>query len=133
MVNVTDQTHGVQVVNFNQSDRFVENKEAEIPIMIPEGASASLLKCKVTDPDYQVLRHEVSFDRQTNLHHVRFMPVRTGRHRVDVEYDKVPVEGSPFILNIEADDGYKRCVASGPGLQGGGRGVMLGVGEDIST
>lgn len=118
-VNVTDQTHGVQVVNFNQADRFLENREADIPIMIPEGASSSYLSCRVTDPEKHILPHEFAYDPQTNLHHIRFVPVRPGRHRVDVEYDGTPVEGSPFIMNIEGNEGYKKVFASGPGLQGG--------------
>ena len=118
-VNVTDQTQGVQVVNFNQGDRFFENREADIPVMIPEGASSSYLTCRVTDPERQILPNELVYDPQTNLHHIRFVPVRPGRHKVEVEYDGVPVEGSPFIMNIEGDEGYKKVVASGPGLQGG--------------
>ena len=33
--------------------------------------------------------------------------------------DGTPVEGSPFIMNIEGNEGYKKVFASGPGLQGG--------------
>ena len=36
-----------------------------------------------------------------------------------MEYDGTPVEGSPFIMNIEGNEGYKKVFASGPGLQGG--------------
>lgn len=118
-VNVTDQTHGVQVVNFDQAERFFENREADIPIMIPEGASSNYLTCRVTDPEMQILPHELIYDRQSNLHHIRFVPIRPGRHKVEVEYDGVPVEGSPFILNIEGNEGHKKVFASGDGLKGG--------------
>lgn len=123
-MNVTDQTHGVQVVNFDQSDRFLENREADIPIMIPEGASSSYLNCRVTDPEKQILPHELVYDRHSNLHHIRFVPVRPGRHKVEVEYDGAPVDGSPFILNIEGNEGYKKVFASGAGLQGGEINIM---------
>jgi len=123
-VNVTDQTQGVQVVNFNQGDRFLENHEADIPIMIPEGASSSYLNCRITDPERQILPHELSYDRQSNLHHIRFVPIRPGRHKVEVEYDGTPVEGSPFILNIEGNEGYKKVFASGSGLQGGEKNII---------
>lgn len=118
-VNVTDQTHGVQVVNFDQAERFFENREADIPIMIPEGASSNYLTCRVTDPEMQILPHELIYDRQSNLHHIRFVPIRPGRHKVEVEYDGAPVEGSPFILNIEGNEGHKKVFASGDGLKGG--------------
>ena len=119
-VNVTDQVHGAQVVNFNQADhRFFENREANIPIKIAEGSSADYLKCRVTDPEMELLHNELSYDPTTNLYHVRFVPLRPGRHRVDVEYDGVPVEGSPFMLNIEGSEGHKKVFASGDGLKGG--------------
>ena len=118
-VNVTDEANGAAVVNFNQSDRFFENHEANIPIMIPEGSSPDYLKCRVTDPNMELLEYELAYDRATNLHHVRFVPLRPGRHRVDVEYNNVPVEGSPFMLNIEGTEGHKKCFASGDGLKGG--------------
>ena len=119
-VNVTDENQGVQVVNFNQDDRFLENREADIPIMIPEGASSTYLTCRVTDPENQILHHELVYDPQSNLYHIRFVPIRPGRHRVDVEYNGVPVDGSPFILNIEGNEGHKKVFASGAGLKGGG-------------
>lgn len=118
-VNVTDENQGVQVVNFNQDDRFLENREADIPIMIPEGASSTYLTCRVTDPENQILHHELVYDPQSNLYHIRFVPIRPGRHRVDVEYNGVPVDGSPFILNIEGNEGHKKVFASGAGLKGG--------------
>ena len=119
-VNVTDQVQGAQVVNFNQADhRFFENREANIPIKMAEGSSADYLKCRVTDPEMDLLHNELSYDPTTNLYHVRFVPVRPGRHRVDVEYDGVPVEGSPFMLNIEGSEGHKKVFASGDGLKGG--------------
>ena len=117
-VNVTDQTPGAQV-NLNPAERFYENREADIPIMIPEGSSADYLKCRVTDPEMELLHNEISYDPATNLYHVRFVPVRSGRHRVDVEYDGVPVEGSPFMMNIEGSEGHKKVFASGDGLKGG--------------
>ena len=118
-VNVTDQAQGAQVVNFNESDRFFENREAAIPIKIPEGSSADYLKCRVTDPEMELLDYELAYDRGSNLYHVRFVPKRPGRHRVDVEYDGVPVDGSPFMMNIEGSEGHKKVFASGDGLKGG--------------
>jgi len=119
-VNVTDQVQAAQVVNFNQADqRFIENREANIPIKIAEGSSADYLKCRVTDPEMELLHNELSYDPATSLHHVRFVPLRPGRHRVDVEYDGVPVEGSPFMLHIEGSEGHKKVFASGDGLKGG--------------
>ena len=118
-VNVTDQGQGGPVVNFNESDRFFENREADIPIMIPEGSSADYLKCRVTDPEMELLDYELTYDRGSNLYHVRFVPKRPGRHRVDVEYDGVPVDGSPFMMNIEGTEGHKKVFASGDGIKGG--------------
>ncbi|RMX60911.1 hypothetical protein pdam_00003464 [Pocillopora damicornis] len=118
-VNVTDQGQGGPVVNFNESDRFYENREADIPIMIPEGSSADYLKCRVTDPEMELLDYELTYDRGSNLYHVRFVPKRPGRHRVDVEYDGVPVDGSPFMMNIEGTEGHKKVFASGDGIKGG--------------
>ena len=106
-------------MNFNESERFYENREADIPIMIPEGSSADYLKCRVTDPEMELLDYELTYDRGSNLYHVRFVPKRPGRHRVDVEYDGVPVDGSPFMMNIEGTEGHKKVFASGDGIKGG--------------
>ena len=118
-VNVTDQNQGLPVVNFNKDERFLENHEADIPVTIPEGASSNYLTCRVTDPERQILPNELVYDPQSNLYHIRFVPIRPGRHRVEVEYNGAPVDGSPFLLNIEGSEGHKKVFASGAGLQGG--------------
>lgn len=118
-VNVTDQTQGLPIVNLNKDERFLENREADIPVTIPEGASSNYLTCRVTDPEKKILPNELVYDPQSNLYHIRFVPIRPGRHRVEVEYNGEPVDGSPFLLNIEGSEGHKKVFASGSGLQGG--------------
>lgn len=53
------------------------------------------------------------------MYKVSYTPFEEGRHTIDIYYDKLPVPGSPFVVNVRRGCDAKRCRAYGPGLERG--------------
>ena len=119
-VNVQEQ--GRSVVKLNDAQTFNTTSEADIAVQLPAGSTADQLTATVSDPHNESLRTTVVKEKDSDLFHVRFVPIRGGPHRVDVRYAGVPLDNSPFTVNVketDAVDGHTKCVAMGDGLSEG--------------
>ena len=112
---------GKPVVNLHRDQNFNTTSEADITVKLPPGYTAGQLTASVIDPSNESLR-TVVVQGEANLFHVRFVPIRGGPHTVNLKYGGVPLENSPFIVDVEDTDeadGNNKCVASGGGLTEG--------------
>lgn len=82
----------------------VETNKLSVGIIDPKGKAVSNKLVQSSNPD---------------IYKVVYAPHEVGRHVIQVTYDKTPIPGSPFIVNMTSFCNPSRCKASGTGLENG--------------
>lgn len=85
---------------------------------IPQQDNEGHVTCIITNPSGSK-SEKLVVPVVDGMYKVSYTPFEEGKHTIDIFYDKVPVPGSPFVVNVRRGCDAKRCRAFGPGLEHG--------------
>lgn len=85
---------------------------------IPQKDNKNHMTCVITNPSGSKSEKMV-VPIMEGVYKVSYTPFEEGKHIIDIFYDKIPVPGSPFIVNVRRTCDPKKCRAFGPGLEKG--------------
>ncbi|KAG5671669.1 hypothetical protein PVAND_001857 [Polypedilum vanderplanki] len=77
----------------------------------------SKLTCSITAPSGKPVPNKII--SQNEAFRILYTPFEAGRHTIELNYDNVPVPGSPFVIHVKSGCDPTRCKVYGEGLKGG--------------
>lgn len=77
------------------------------------------LSVNIVDPKGKTVSNKLVQSNTTDVYKVIYAPHEIGRHVIQVTYDKTPIPGSPFIVNMSSFCNPNLCKATGSGLESG--------------
>ena len=101
-------------VNLYQPTEFTIDSRA---VNRPKGESERI-GCTINNPSGGVTEKVIT-PQANGTYKVNYTPFEEGKHNVDVQYEGIPVPGSPFPVNVQRVTDAGKCRAYGPGLQRG--------------
>lgn len=76
------------------------------------------LSCAITDPKGKNISSKI-LSQNNEVYKILYTPFEAGKHTIELSYDNMPIEGSPFTIFAKSGCDPSRCKAFGPGLQDG--------------
>ena len=84
-------------------------EQAEI-VVDSRNAGAGVLRAKGKQPDGSMIRVFINYEEKDKLHYLLFEPSKVGRYIITVEWNEIPIPGSPFTVNVIDP---RRCFLTG--------------------